>query len=223
MQIKGFLVGALFGLGAYWFVDAVVSSDQTTLLSGARESNERSVDVLPRDSEQGIAETRQPESQSAPVTTTVDEESVAVMTEPLDSSDVIAPQSVAVEKSTEAKRESQTEFSTRPTPREVLDHRRRELAAEPRDESTAAYMEQAILQFLGSHANSSSFDVSYIECRTVTCQIQVVGFDASTYSTWLGVMYDFKQYLPNDNYEWGTSSYEDDGRFVIVQTIKDTP
>lgn len=101
-----------------------------------------------------------------------------------------------------------------------LDKRRSDLMSEPKDDSWAYYMEQTILQFLASHPAMSEFDVSYIECRTTTCQIQVVGFDASTGPTWQRIMYDFGQQVPDQFYQSGWSGFELDGRAVFVQTLK---
>ena len=92
--------------------------------------------------------------------------------------------------------------------------------SEPKDDSWAYYMEQAITQFLSNHPRMSEFDISYVECRTATCQIQVVGFDQSTGSTWQGIMYDFGQQYPDQFYESGWSGFDLNGSAVFVQKLK---
>jgi hypothetical protein len=57
---------------------------------------------------------------------------------------------------------------------------RQELELEPKDGSWGYYMEQTLLQFLGSHPSISQFDISRIECRTTRCQVEVIGYDEST-------------------------------------------
>lgn len=101
-----------------------------------------------------------------------------------------------------------------------LENRRSELMSEPKDDSWAYYMEQSIIQFLASHPAMSQFEISYIECRTIVCQIQVAGFDRSTEPLWTQVMYDFREQLPGSFYEWGLSVFQVDGRPVFVQTFK---
>ena len=100
-----------------------------------------------------------------------------------------------------------------------LDRRRERLDAEPKDESWAYYMEQTITQFLGAHPAIGEFDVSYVECRTTTCQIQVIGFDDSTGPTWNRIMYDLREAIPEPTGQWGTSSGDLDGRHAIVTEI----
>lgn len=101
-----------------------------------------------------------------------------------------------------------------------LDKRREELEAEPKDDSWAYYMEQTLTQFLSRHPAIAEFEISYVECRTTICQIQVIGFDESTGPTWSRIMYDLRQVLPERTQEWGMSGYNLEGRHAIVQTIK---
>ena len=101
----------------------------------------------------------------------------------------------------------------------ALEQRRAELDAEPRDDSWAYYMEETLTQFLARHPGIVEFDVSYVECRTSYCQLQVIGFDASTEPTWSRIMYDLRQALPEQTAAWGTSSYDLEGRHAIVTTL----
>lgn len=78
----------------------------------------------------------------------------------------------------------------------ALEQRRAELDAEARDDSWAYYMEETLTQYLARHPGIVEFDVSYVECRTSFCQLQVIGFDASTEPTWSRIMYDLRQALP---------------------------
>ncbi|MGH8222641.1 MAG: hypothetical protein ACREQZ_06680 [Woeseiaceae bacterium] len=94
-----------------------------------------------------------------------------------------------------------------------------ELELEPKDGSWAYYMEQTLLQFLGSHPSTAQFDVSRIECRTTMCQLEVVGYDASTEPVWQQVMYDIRQQPWSDFGKYGTSSGNVDGSLVLLGTL----
>jgi len=96
---------------------------------------------------------------------------------------------------------------------------RERFAAEPKDESWAYYMEQALLQYLGSHSSIAQFDISSIDCRTTKCQIEVVGYDESTVPVWQQVMYDIRQQPWSEFSQYGTSFGTVDGRLVIVGTL----
>ena len=82
-----------------------------------------------------------------------------------------------------------------------------ELESEPKDDSWAYFMEQSLSlsQFMGGHPLISQFDVLHVECRTTFCQIQVVGFDDSTWPNWLSIMYDLRQEPWAEFYESGSS------------------
>ncbi len=64
------------------------------------------------------------------------------------------------------------------------------LEEETYDDSWSFFMEQALRQFISSHADSSQFSIFHIECRTTMCEIQAIGFDESTASNWSRVLYD---------------------------------
>ena len=100
---------------------------------------------------------------------------------------------------------------------------RERLAVEPKDESWAYYMEQALLHYLGSHSSAAQFDISSIECRSTTCQIEVIGYDESTGPVWQQVMYDIRQQPWSEFGQYGTSWGMIDERFVIVATLHKVP
>ena len=95
-----------------------------------------------------------------------------------------------------------------------------ELQSEPRDDSWSYYIEQAISQFLGGYPTIGEFDINHIECRATRCQIQVTGFDGSTWATWSRIMYDMNQQPWAEFYESASESYDTDGRFVILQRLR---
>ncbi len=93
------------------------------------------------------------------------------------------------------------------------------LEAEPKDDSWAYYMEQAMLQYLSSHSAIAQFDISSIECRTTQWQIEVIGYDESTVPVWHQVMYDMRQQPWSEFSQYGSSSGMIDGRLMIVGTL----
>ena len=95
-----------------------------------------------------------------------------------------------------------------------------ELHSEPKDDSWGYFMDDAITQFLGSYPTINEFDVSYVECRTTLCQIQVTGYDESTGPTWNRIMYDLRQQPWAEFGESGTTHFDVDGRYVILQTLR---
>jgi len=95
-----------------------------------------------------------------------------------------------------------------------------ELQSEPKDGSWGYFMDGAITQFLGSYPTINEFDISYVDCRTTLCQIQVTGYDESTGPTWNRLMYDMRQQPWAEFGESGTSHFDVDGRFVILQTLR---
>lgn len=97
---------------------------------------------------------------------------------------------------------------------------RTELALEPKDDSWAYYMEQTLLQFLGSHSSMAQFSISSIECRTTKCLVEVTGYDESTVPVWDQVMYDIRQQSWNEFGQYGTSSGNIDGRVTIIGTLQ---
>jgi len=97
------------------------------------------------------------------------------------------------------------------------------LELEPRDDSWGYYMEQTLLQFLGSHPSIARFDISRIECRTTRCQVEVVGYDESTWPVWEQVMHDMRQQPWSEFGQSGSSSGNVDGSFVIVGTLWRVP
>lgn len=99
------------------------------------------------------------------------------------------------------------------------ENRRAELQSEPKDDSWAYYMEQTLLQYLSAHPSIDQFDISYIECRTTKCQIEVFGFDESTVPVWQQVMYDIRQQPWSEFGQYGSSSGNVDGRLAIVGTL----
>jgi hypothetical protein len=99
------------------------------------------------------------------------------------------------------------------------ENQRAELQSEPKDESWAYYMEQTLRQFLGAHPSIVQFDISYIECRTTKCQIEVFGFDESTAPVWQQVMYDISQQPWSEFGQTAIASGNVDGRLAIVSTL----
>jgi len=95
-----------------------------------------------------------------------------------------------------------------------------ELQSEPKDNSWGYFMDETITQFLGSYPTINEFDISYVECRTTLCQIQVTGYDESTGPTWNRIMFDLRQQPWAEFGEAGTSHFDVDGRFVILQTLR---
>jgi len=93
------------------------------------------------------------------------------------------------------------------------------LELEPKDDSWAYYMEQALLQFLGSHPSMSQFDISRIECRMTKCQLEVVGFDESSVPAWQQVIYDIRQQPWSEFGQYATSSGNVDGRLIVIGTL----
>jgi hypothetical protein len=93
------------------------------------------------------------------------------------------------------------------------------LELEPKDNSWAYYMEQTLLQFLGSHPSIAQFDISRIECRTTKCQLEVVGYDESTLPVWQQVMYDIRQEPWSEFGQYGTSSGNVDGSLILIGTL----
>lgn len=93
------------------------------------------------------------------------------------------------------------------------------LELEPQDNSWAYYMEQTLLQFLGSHPSTAQFDISRIECRTTKCQLEVVGYDESTVPVWQQVMYDIRQQPWSEFGQYGTSSGNVDGSLILIGTL----
>jgi hypothetical protein len=93
------------------------------------------------------------------------------------------------------------------------------LDLEPKDNSWAYYMEQTLLQFLGGHPSTAQFDISRIECRTTTCQFEVVGYDEGTVPVWQQVMYDIRQQPWSEFGQYGTSSGNVDGRLILIGTL----
>ena len=95
----------------------------------------------------------------------------------------------------------------------------RKAELEPKDDAWAYYMEQTLLQFLGSHASTAQFDISRIECRTTMCQLEVIGYDASSEPVWQQVIYDIRGQPWSDFGQYATSSGNVDGRLVLLGTI----
>ena len=93
------------------------------------------------------------------------------------------------------------------------------LELEPKDNSWAYYMEQTLLQFLGSHPSTAQFDISRIECRTTKCLLEVVGYDESTVPVWQQVMYDIRQQPWSEFGQYGTSSGNVDGSLILIGTL----
>lgn len=98
-----------------------------------------------------------------------------------------------------------------------------EIDLEPKEESWAYYMEQALSQYLGSHPAAAQFDVSRLECRTTMCQVEVVGYDASTEPVWQQVMYDIRHQSWSEFARYGSSSGDVDGHFVLIGTFWRVP
>jgi hypothetical protein len=98
-----------------------------------------------------------------------------------------------------------------------------ELELEPKDDSWGYYMEQTLLQFLGGHPSIAQFDISRIECRTTKCQVEIIGYDESTAPVWEQVMYDIRQQPWSEFGQYGSSSGNIDGNFVIVGTLLRVP
>jgi hypothetical protein len=98
-----------------------------------------------------------------------------------------------------------------------------ELELEPKDDSWGYYMEQTLLQFLGSHPSIAQFDISRVECRTTKCQVEVIGYDESTAPVWEQVMYDMRQQPWSEFGQYGSSSGTIGSSFVIVGTLWRVP
>ena len=99
------------------------------------------------------------------------------------------------------------------------ENQRAKLRSEPKDESWAYYMEQTLLQFLSAHPSIDQYDISSIECRTTMCQIEVFGFDESTYPVWQQVMYDINQQPSSEFGQYGTGTGNIGGRVMIFSTL----
>lgn len=100
------------------------------------------------------------------------------------------------------------------------EHQRAELKLEPKDDSWAYYMEQTLLQFLSTHPSIDQFELSYIECRTTICQIEVFGFDESTVPVWQQVMYDINQQPWSEFGQYSSGSGDSDGRLTILAKLQ---
>lgn len=96
---------------------------------------------------------------------------------------------------------------------------REDLEAEQKDDGWAYYMEQTLLQYLGSHSSIAQFDISRIECRTTKCQIEVIGYDESTVPVWQQVMYDIRHQPWSEFGQYGSSHGTVDDRLIIVGTL----
>jgi hypothetical protein len=103
--------------------------------------------------------------------------------------------------------------------RSWVDDRHSELMEEPKEDSWAYFMEQAMLQFLANHPAMPEFTLEYIECRSITCQIRVAGYDESTGPTWQRVIYDMRQQPWYEFGQVGSSSAEVEGRFMTITEL----
>jgi len=102
-------------------------------------------------------------------------------------------------------------------------HRRSALMEEPKDDSWAYFMEQAILQFLSNHAAMPEFTLDFIECRSTRCQIGVVAYDENTWPTWQRVMYDMRQQPWYEFGEVGSTWGDVEGRNMAFTELHRLP
>lgn len=100
---------------------------------------------------------------------------------------------------------------------------RADMEKESTDYEWAYFTEQAISQFIASHAKAGMFTVYSVICRSTICEIQVVGFDESTGSSWSEILYDMK------SEPWyvfggvGTSAADYEGQWAMVTHMKRLP
>lgn len=205
MDTKSFLIGAASGALVFAAVSWVRDADQ----------------------ENGLPEA--PSSEATPTTAPNVELPVAKEERTADSSPTMqSTDRVTSSKQSEARQTPATETHDQPiADNDIPDRssglvagRRAELEVEPKDDGWAYYMEQAILQFLTNHPAIAQFDISYIDCRTTECTIQVIGYDESTGPTWQRILYDMRQQPWREFDEWGTSTQIKDGRPVITTGLQ---
>ena len=199
MDTKSFLIGAASGALVFAAVSWVRDADQ----------------------ENGLPEA--PSSEATPTTApklglpVAKEERIADSSPTMQSTDRVTPS-----KQSETRQTPATETHDQPiADSDIPDRssglvagRRTDLKVEPKDDGWAYYMEQAILQFLTNHPAIAQFDISYIDCRTTECTIQVIGYDESTSPTWQRIIYDLRQQPWSEFDVWGSSVFIDDGRPV---------
>ncbi len=199
MDTKSFLIGAASGVLVFAAVSWVRDADQ----------------------ENGLPEA--PSSEATPTTAPNVGLPVAKEERTADSSPTMqSTDRVTSSKQSEARQTPATEAHDQPIADSdipdrssgLLAGRRTELEVEPKDDGWAYYMEQAILQFLTSHPAITQFDISYIDCRTTVCNIQVIGYDESTGPTWHRIIYDLRQQPWSEFEMWGSSVFIEDGRPV---------
>ena len=205
MEIRSFLVGAASGALAFAAVSWILDVDQ----------------------EKGLGET--PSSEAVPTSAPYVELPVAKKDLTADSSPPMkSTDRVTSSKQSEVRQSPTTEthdkaFADGDVPgrdSSLLADRGAELEVEPKDDDWAYYMEQAILQFLTNHPAMAQFDISYIDCRTTKCTIQVIGYDESTGPTWQRILYDMRQQPWREFDQWGTSTDINDGRPVITTGLR---
>lgn len=210
MHVKSFFLGAFFGAAVLAAADWLLFDDRQT---GGDDAAATDADLAMGTA--GFSEAPAPER--------LDETGQSVGGDPID-----VAESVATDESGPPPNEEDATTDTPDTATEdqvvrdvsyYLDQRRKELMAEPKDHSWAYYMEQTITQFLARHPGMVEFDLTYVECRRVTCQVQVVGYGQDAYPTWAKISHDMHSQLPDAFYSSGWSGFDLDGRPVYVHKL----
>ena len=111
-------------------------------------------------------------------------------------------------------------YSALQNQRVELERIRHELQQEPRDERWARDVERSIWRFLNAQPGIAAFDISYVECRTKTCQIEAVGFGAGDEPRWWEMMRELQDQMPDDMQQWGSFGLVDNGHHAVVQTFE---
>lgn len=100
---------------------------------------------------------------------------------------------------------------------------RADMEREGTDYEWAYFTEQAITQFIASHAKAGMFTIHSVICRSTICEIQVVGFDESTGSSWSEILYDMKSAPWYVFGQVGTSAAQYEGQWAMVTHMKRLP
>lgn len=219
METKSFVLGAACGsvltAGVMWFVGTSENETTQTLSheTAAGVSGEPSPSAGPAEETQQpkILATEASGSNTMPLSNTP---------EGSDNATAIGHIGDTGESDATSDIQPEGQRSTPSSAEQKIFERWAELQSEPRDDAWSYYIEQAISQFLGGYPTIGEFDINHIECRATRCQIQVTGFDGSTWATWSRIMYDMNQQPWAEFYESASESYDTDGRFVILQRLR---
>mgnify|MGYP003677918780 CR=1 FL=1 len=97
---------------------------------------------------------------------------------------------------------------------------RSELESESSDPDWSYFLGQSLAQFVGRHAKASLFSIQAINCRTTICEIQLIGYDESTASSWSEILFDMKSEPWYEFYQVGTYSDHYQGQWAMVTHLK---